>query len=75
MPLPRAVAITSITFAPGSSATSAVNVPPLTSAFVPSTITAAPVGSTVPRTSTVSLRTTELSFGDVTASATGRGAR
>ena len=65
MPRPRAVAITSITFGPGSSATFARKVPPLTSARFPITRTCAPAGSTVPCTSTASVCTTARSFGVV----------
>ncbi len=75
VPRPRAVAITSITFGPGSSATPARNVPPLTSARSPITRTVAPAGSTVPSTSTESLWTTAMSFGALTSSCTGSGGR
>ena len=73
-PRPRAVAITSITLSPGSSGTRAENVPPpLTVAGCPSTRTPAPAGVTVPRTSTVAVRTVAMSSGAVTSSSTGRG--
>src|SRR3954466_3965293 len=60
---PGAEAVTSITFSPGSSGTSRVNLPPLTETASPLTSTLAPLGETVPATCTLSARTDLVSPG------------
>ena len=61
-----AVAITSMTFIPGSSGTTTVKRPSVTSAGRPSTATADARGDTLPRTSAVPRRSVDPSVGAVT---------